>query len=305
MGGMEDFMKKLAGILAAVLLVGALVPGAAFAANEKVVVGEALQFQEGNGPLIINERLMLPLRAVSEALDATIYWFNDDKRIQIVLYDTLLSLQIGNSIMGQYTIKNGKAEPKENIEMDVPATIQNDRTYVPVRAISEAFSADVQWDNPNRTAVIIPKPRTENQVVVSEIPYQAEGTLCALTGVIAKDASNGSFYLRSLQKNGIGSYDKVYFCTPTKTSISEDTSYGEYISAYWKEQFGNDNPAGEVVRFTGITTLIDGVQHLVINKTTTGIRSLGYYDTYMNNLGMSFDAFANEISPDTESDILN
>lgn len=297
------YMKKLAGVLAACMMLGSLGTTDVFA-EDKVIVGEELQFAEGSGPVIINERLMLPLRAVSEALDATVYWFNDDKRIQIVLYDTLLSLQIGNNIMGQYSIENGKAEPKENIEMDVPATIQNDRTYVPVRAISEAFSANIQWDNPNRTATIVPVKRTENLITVGEVPYQADGTLCALSGVIAMDSSNGSFYLRSLQKNSNGAYDKVYFCTPTKTSISDDTSYGEYISAYWLEQFGTENPAGTVVQFTGINTLIDGQQHLVINKTTTGIRSLGYYDTYMRSLGMSYDAFVNDMGNNYESDIL-
>ena len=294
-------MKKLAGILAACLMVGSLGTVPVSANETKVVVGEALQFAEGSGPVIINDRLMLPLRAVSEALDATVYWFNDDKRIQIVLYDTLLSLQIGNSIMGQYSIVNGKAEPKENLEMDVPATIQNDRTYVPVRAISEAFSAEIQWDNTNRTALIIPKVRNENRIAVGEVPYQQNGTLASLTGVVGKDAKTGSFYLRSLQKNSSNRYDKVYFCTPTKTSISEDTSYAEYISAYWKEQFGTADPSGTVITFTGINTMIDGVQHLVINKTTTGVRALGYYDNYMYALGVTFDTFSNDIVTEVDN----
>ncbi|MBR5152102.1 MAG: copper amine oxidase N-terminal domain-containing protein [Clostridia bacterium] len=288
-------MRKTAFLLVICVLVCNMVP--AFAAENKVVVGEQLAFQEGSGPVIINERLMLPLRAVSEALDATIYWFGEDKRIQIVRYDTLLSLQIGNSIMAKYEIKNGKAEPKENIEMDVPPTIQNDRTYVPVRAISEAFSATIQWDNPNRTATIIPVIPKENKLLLSEVSYQSDGTLCAITGVICKDASTGAFYLRSLQKNLSGSFDRVNFCTPSKTSISTDTSYSEYITAYWQEQFGTDNPSGTVVCFTGINTLVEGVQHLLINKTTTGIRSLGHYDAYMRGLSMTYQTFGSEDAP--------
>ncbi len=288
-------MRKVAFLLAICVLFCGVSP--VFAAEDKVVVGEQLMFQEGSGPVIINERLMLPLRAVSEALDATIYWFGEDKRIQIVRYDTLLSLQIGNSIMAKYEIKNGKAEPKENIEMDVPPTIQNDRTYVPVRAISEAFSATIQWDNPNRTATIIPVLPQENKLILSEISYQNDGTLCAVTGVICKDAATGGFYLRSLQKNLSGSYDKVTFCTPTKTSVSADASYAEYITAYWQEQFGTENPAGTVVSFTGINTLVEGVQHLLISKTTTGVRSLGHYDAYMRGLGMTYEPFGSESVP--------
>ncbi len=301
-------MKKLAGVLAACIMLGS-VGTMAVAAEDKVVVGERLQFAEGSGPVIINERLMLPLRAVSEALDATVYWFNDDKRIQIVLYDTVISLQINNKMMGKYTIRNGAATQEEQpIEMDVPAMIQNDRTYVPIRAISEAFSADVQWDNPNRTAVIIPKVREENKVLVSEVHYQPEGTLCAITGVIGKDASNGQFYLRSMQKSSDGNYDKVYFGIPAKKDANgEAVPYADYISEYWNEQFGTQDPSGTVVAFTGVKKSADGIDNLVISKTTTGIRSLGYYDTYMNDLGMNYEAFVNEVSgnSDTTSDILN
>ena len=58
-------MRKLAGVLAACVMFGSL-GTMSVAAEDKVVVGQRLQFSEGNGPVIINERLMLPLRAVSE-----------------------------------------------------------------------------------------------------------------------------------------------------------------------------------------------------------------------------------------------
>lgn len=284
-------MKKLAGILAAWMVFGSLGTCAVYADDTKVVVGESLQFAKDSGPVIINDRLMLPLRAVSEALDATVYWFNDDKRIQIVLYDALLSLQIGNTIMGQYSIVNGKAEPKENFEMDVAATIYHDRTYVPVRAISEAFDATVQWDNVNRTATIMPKERTENLVSVADLVSTPDGTLCSVRGVICKDPSNGCFYLRSLQQNQLGAYDMVYFCSPAKEPVSTPDSHLEYIPPYWQEQFGTESPVGEVVTFTGIATIIDAVPYLMISKTTTGVRQLGDYDTYMKSLGLSYTSF--------------
>ena len=249
-------MKKIAGLLASCLLIGSVIAPISVSANsDSVVIGEKLEFAEGSGPIIINERIMIPLRAVAEALDATVYWFDDDKRIQIVLYDSLLSLQIDNNMMGKYIIKDGKATIDENIEMDVAAMIQNDRTYVPLRAISEAFSADITWDNPNRTALVIPKKIETNQLSLQEIASQPEGTLCSALGVISRDSTSGTFYLRSLQMNSSGDYDRIPFCTPTKTSISEDTGYGEYISAYWMEQFKTENPSGIVVSSTSFRVL--------------------------------------------------
>lgn len=178
--------------------------------------------------------------------------------------------------------------------MDVAATIHNDRTYVPVRAISEAFSASIQWDNPNRTATIIQSNRTENFVQVRDISGLGEKTLCSAYGVICRDNESGIYYLRSLQKNGASEYDKVYFCTPMNTSMSENTSYAEYISQYWLEQFGTENPSGTVVKFSGITGKPDADTdqiYLVVNKTTTGMRSLGQYEAYMKSLGMSYEPF--------------
>ncbi len=279
-------MKKLAGILAVCILMSCVFAVSPAFAADKVVVGTQLQFQEGNGPIIINERLMLPLRAVSEALGATVYWFQDDKRVQLVLNDSLLSLQIGNNIMGSYKIIDGKAEAQPNIEMDVAAVIQNDHTYIPVRAVAEAFDAEIQWDNPNRTATIIKKEKNINYLTVAEASKKPENTLCNLIGVIGKDGSNDYFYIRSIMPNANGEYDRIYFCTPVKTSMSNDTSYADYIKAYWTEQFGKEDPSGTVVDFSGVITLIEDSPYLVVNKTTTGIRPLGTLNEYLRSLGL-------------------
>ena len=41
-----------------------------------------------------------------------------------------------------------------------------------------------------------------------------------------------------------------------------------------------------VVDFSGVITLIEDTPYLVVNKTTTGIRSLGTLDEYMRSLGL-------------------
>ena len=42
----------------------------------------------------------------------------------------------------------------EKLEFDVAPVLLNDRTMVPVRAISEALDCSVDWDAANRTVVI-------------------------------------------------------------------------------------------------------------------------------------------------------
>lgn len=292
MNTMNRIAKMVSFLMITSIVLCTLSISAAAEGDANVVIGKRLVFEEGNEPFIAQERTMMPLRAISEALDATVYWFNDEKRVQIVCYDTLLSLQIDNDIMGKYSIEGGQVSATpESISLEVAPMIYNDRTYVPLRAISEAFDAAISWDNPNRSAIIIPNEKATNNVSVSEMRNLSEGTLCAAYGVIGKDASTGLFYLRSLTKNADDAYSRISFCTPRKTSISDDTSYAEYVSQYWLEQFGTENPSGMVVKFTGVTASVDGSMRAVLNKTTTGVSAMGHYDAYMRSLGLDYESF--------------
>lgn len=287
----KKIVKPIAGILASCVLTAALPYSALAAGDADVVIGQKLEFGDV-APIIYQERVMIPLRDISKALDATVYWFNDSKSVQIVKYDTLLSLQIGNSIMSKYKIENGEpSENPEHIKLEVPPIINNDRTYIPLRAVSEAFNASISWDNPNRSAIIIPTKTAENSCTVKEMSESPEGTLCSVYGVIGYDNESGTYFLRSLTKNATGSYSQITFCTPKKTSMSDNTDYNEYVTAYWGEQFNIQNPSGMVVKFTGVTASLDGSACAVLNKTTTSIKQLGFYDDYMKSLGLDFDPY--------------
>ena len=55
------------------MLIGSIIaPVGVSANNDTVVIGDKLVFDEGSGPIIVNDRVMIPLRAVAEALDATV-----------------------------------------------------------------------------------------------------------------------------------------------------------------------------------------------------------------------------------------
>ncbi len=59
---------------------------------------------------------------------------------------------------------------KEVISEDAPAQIINDRTMLPVRAISEALGMEVKWDEVNRTVNIIsPKVISEPNIIEREV----------------------------------------------------------------------------------------------------------------------------------------
>lgn len=103
-------------------------------------------------PYIKNDRTLVPLRAIFEALGATVDW-EDETRTAVGKKDGIeVKITIGENVL----YKNGEA-----ITLDAAAEIAKDRTMVPVRAISEAFGATVTWDNDNRTVNIF----TEAKVI--------------------------------------------------------------------------------------------------------------------------------------------
>ncbi len=96
-------------------------------------------------PYIKNDRTMVPMRAIFEALGAEITWDDITKTASGVKDGVEVKITIGENVL----YKNGEA-----IELDALAEITNDRTMLPVRAISEAFGCTVTWNNETKTVEI-------------------------------------------------------------------------------------------------------------------------------------------------------
>lgn len=96
-------------------------------------------------PMIVNDRTMVPMRAIFEALGAKICWNDEEKKVTAQVGNDIIELIIGSD----YILKG-----KEKILLDSVSFIKNDRTYVPLRAISEAFKYEVKWNENNKTVAI-------------------------------------------------------------------------------------------------------------------------------------------------------
>ncbi|MUT66845.1 stalk domain-containing protein [Paenibacillus sp. NEAU-GSW1] len=107
------------------------------------VDGTILQFEQP--PIARNNRTLVPLRTIFEALGADVQWNSATSTIKAAKGDISAVLVIGDSI----AIVNGK-----NVVLDTPPTIENNYTLVPVRFISEVFGANVTWEKNNKTIVI-------------------------------------------------------------------------------------------------------------------------------------------------------
>ncbi|MGN0180876.1 MAG: stalk domain-containing protein [Candidatus Ornithomonoglobus sp.] len=96
-------------------------------------------------PYIKNDVTLVPLRAVADALNANIQWDDKIRKITMTKGDKAVIMQIDN--------KNATVNGKKYALESAPE-INNDRTMVPLRFISEALDSDVQWDSDSRTVII-------------------------------------------------------------------------------------------------------------------------------------------------------
>ena len=122
-------------------------------------------------PFIENGRVMVPVRGVGDALNAVTTWDEGAKKATIERYGRKVELTEGSDI----ALVNG-AEKK----LDAPAKIVNNRIYVPLRFISEAFFAKVSWYDYTKTVVISDKfsPPPEGYLTVADVTWY-DGELAA------------------------------------------------------------------------------------------------------------------------------
>lgn len=112
--------------------------------------GQAVSFDVA--PIIENDRTLVPVRAIFEALGAQVEWDEAKRTVISVKGDRSCILQIDNTSM--FVLTTDGSIPAEEKTLDVPAKIVEDRTLVPLRAISEAYDCSVDWDGSSRTVTI-------------------------------------------------------------------------------------------------------------------------------------------------------
>jgi len=94
-------------------------------------------------PVLINERVLVPVRFVAYALDADVDWneATSEVTLTIAAQGAAGGASLGGAGIGGNSLTFAIGEPAPG--MDVPAQIIDGRTFVPIRFISEFFGAEV------------------------------------------------------------------------------------------------------------------------------------------------------------------
>ena len=146
--------KKYA-LLAALFFVSAVFfPKTAFAAPSVSIYHNGELLKADVPPEIVKDRVMVPLRIISENFGAKVSWDGQSQIVTVQQADLINTLKIGG-LTANYATNYGQ----KNIPLDAPPYIKNGRTMVPLRYLAESLNFDVSWDAQARSvSVNTPKP---------------------------------------------------------------------------------------------------------------------------------------------------
>ncbi len=87
-------------------------------------------------PVIENGRTLIPIRALSETIGATVGWEDATQKITITEGETEIVMFLDNP---NATVN------AESVTLDAPPATRSDRTMVPLRFASESLGLEVKW----------------------------------------------------------------------------------------------------------------------------------------------------------------
>ena len=138
--------KKMISIAAVVAITATIGSGCVLAKSNDITVtydGEKISFDVQ--PEIVDDRVMVPMRTIFETFGAKVKWDSDTQTITAKKKSKTIQMTIGSSDM----TKND-----ETYSFDVSPIIEDGRTLVPIRAISDMLGLDVEWNEKNNTVTI-------------------------------------------------------------------------------------------------------------------------------------------------------
>lgn len=157
-------MKRLIALVMAFCM---LLTAGAFAADFELSIfvnGEKLYFPDAAPFIDANSRTLVPVRFVSEALNANVEWNGDLRQVTVTKGEKVIVLTIDSKEM----IVNGDTKTQDSAPI-----ISESRTFVPLRFVSEELDANVVWNGEVRAVYIT--TNGESQVNSEALPEKITG----------------------------------------------------------------------------------------------------------------------------------
>lgn len=210
---------------------------------------------------------LVPLRVITEAFGAEVEWINETQEIVLTYPDIDIKLQIGNK---EATVND------EVISLpEAPVLSDDSVTMVPLRFISEAFGATVNYDHETATVTVVKDVNIDSDTISfsTELPRMGDSywnwSMLTPTSMMMSDRSldgtNTSFYDE-------GGYLDVYIYDYSKDEdiVADDIlkeAYDDAKNYTFDDCALSKDEKGEIE---------EGISYYRL----TGRSKYGYYDTY-------------------------
>lgn len=143
-------------LLILILTLGAGGNNKSLAATESIkLIVDGKDITSKSMPIIKNGRTLVPVRFISEELGAMVSWDENDRVAKIEKDNKIILLKIDSRLV-QYL------NEKDNYFLsDVAPIIINERTYVPLRLISNVLGIGIDWNGVNRIVEVNSNVKSE------------------------------------------------------------------------------------------------------------------------------------------------
>lgn len=208
--------------------------------------------EDGTAPVIVNERTLLPVRAVVESMDGDVEWNSETQEV---------TLKYGNDevklVIDSLTAKlNGEEQT-----LDTAPTIINDRTMLPIRFIAESFKFNVGWDESTQTVTITKNTEANTTIEPTVAPTETptEDTNSSKTLLVYFSATGTTKTLAEKISN-VSGLDMVEL-VPENPYTSDDLNYNnDNCRANQEQHDDNARPkiSNSIDNFENYDTIILG-----------------------------------------------
>jgi hypothetical protein len=166
-------MRKLL-LAVSVFALGIFAPAILQANEISVTIDGANVYFDGQGPIIVDGRVLVPVRDVFETLGFDVEWEQDIQTVFMTREDQVVIIIIGLPAFHA----NG-----ELFWLDVPAQIIGDRTLLPIRLILESVGYHVDWDASTSTVLVSSSPISREVAATAQPRF--DSTIGVSTNTIA------------------------------------------------------------------------------------------------------------------------
>ncbi|CAN7742707.1 copper amine oxidase N-terminal domain-containing protein [Paenibacillus sp. LjRoot56] len=189
--------------------------------------GNLMDFEDEQLPIIKYGVTLIPLRVIFEKLGAKVEWNQDTYTVTATKENTTIVLSVGDST----AIIDGAV-----VKLEQPSEIVNDKTMIPLRFVSEALGAKVDWNPYARTVLIY------NELILKTLAYVVPGSM--EHNVVDALGSNYQKIISTQSQLPVWRYDDkatTNYSVPNTNEVNVDFqglsngSLRSQLFVYWKE----------------------------------------------------------------------